>query len=139
MLEKSLIQSRGFKNTVSEDGTITGFQVRVRLVYYRGIMLSQLRPGDVTVDGKTYAADTIKWKFGNKLYTTAELAQTGDVLWNLLEPATLFIPEAGGLSVGYHDLKVDYRFSSSYMPPVIDTLISETTTGDHKAKLLLVQ
>ncbi|WP_412990381.1 DUF6379 domain-containing protein [Pediococcus siamensis] len=139
MLEKELVQARGFKNTTSEDGTITGFQVRVRLLYYRGIWLSQLRPGDVTVDGTKYSADTIKWKFGNKLYTVGELSQTGDVMWNLLEPATLFIKQDGGLKVGYHNIKVDYRFSSSYMPPVIDTLISETTTGDHKRKVLLVE
>ncbi|CAJ1226436.1 DUF6379 domain-containing protein [Lactiplantibacillus xiangfangensis] len=139
MLEKDLIQARGFKNTVSEDGTVTGFQVRVRLVYYRGIWLSQIRPGSVFVDGEEYKPDQIKWKFGNKVYSVDELSQTGDIMWNLLEPATLFVVKPGGLSMGYHDVKVDYLFSSSYMPPVIDTLISETTTGDHKRKLLLVE
>ena len=41
MLEKDLIQTRGFHNIV-QDGVVTGFQFEVRLTYYRGIFLSQL-------------------------------------------------------------------------------------------------
>ena len=49
MLEKEVIQSVGFRN-VKENGKITGFQIKVRLPYYRGIFLSQLRPGTLYVD-----------------------------------------------------------------------------------------
>lgn len=137
MLEKQLIQTRGFKNTYDESGNINGFQIRVRLIYYRGIWLSQLRPGDVNVDGDIFPAKNNKWEFAGKKYTFDEISKTGDILWNLVEPATIYVPKKSGLAIGYHDVKVDYLFSSSYMPPVIDTLISETTTGDHKAHLLL--
>lgn len=137
MLEKDCIQTRGFKNIFDGNGKTIGFQVRVRLVYYRGIWLSQLRPGNVVVDDETFDFEDIRWKFNNKEYTYDELRKCGDVMWNLCEPATVVVKKDGGLTKGYHDVKVEYRFSSSYMPPIIDTLISETTTGSHKAKLLM--
>ncbi len=52
-MEREVIQSVGFRNLV-EDGEITGFQLKIRLPYYRGVFLSQLRPGTLTVDGETF-------------------------------------------------------------------------------------
>lgn len=50
-MEKEVIQSVGFRN-IKENGKITGFQFKVRLPYYRGIFLSQLRPGTLYIDGE---------------------------------------------------------------------------------------
>ena len=50
MLERETIQARGFHNMI-RDGRTVGFQFCVRLDYYRGIFLSQLRPQSVVVDG----------------------------------------------------------------------------------------
>ena len=52
-MEKQVIQSVGFRNTV-ENGEITGFQFKIRLPYYRGIFLSQIRPGTLFVDGERF-------------------------------------------------------------------------------------
>ena len=49
MLDMQLIQTRGFRNTV-QNGQVVGFQFNVRLTYYRGIFLSQLRPQKVVVE-----------------------------------------------------------------------------------------
>ena len=106
MLEKDCIQTRGFKNTFDDSGKAIGFQVRVRLVYYRGIWLSQLRPGNVVVDGETFDSEDIRWKFNDKEYTYNELSKCGDVMWNLCEPATVIVKKDGGLTKGYHDIKV---------------------------------
>ena len=51
-MEKQVIQSVGFRNIKDEDGNVTGFQFKVRLPYYRGIFLSQIRPGTLYVDGE---------------------------------------------------------------------------------------
>ena len=51
-MEKQVIQSVGFRNTKDEEGNATGFQFKVRLPYYRGIFLSQIRPGTLFVDGE---------------------------------------------------------------------------------------
>ena len=49
-MEKQVIQSVGFRN-ITEDGKITGFQLKVRLPYYRVVYLSQIKPGHLIVDG----------------------------------------------------------------------------------------
>ena len=58
MLEKEIIQQRGFRN-IEKDGEVIGFQVRVRSAYYRGIYLSELFPGSMLVDGKVYPKEQV--------------------------------------------------------------------------------
>lgn len=136
MLEKESIQSRGFRN-VTQDGKVIGFQFAFRSVYYRGVWLSQLRPATVIVDGETFSGDQITWTIGEKTYAQAELAQHGDVNWPLLEPAIFNVRKPGGLEQGYHDLEVQYSYSSSYMPPGMDELMSKID-GPFKRRLILV-
>jgi len=119
MLEKPNIQSRGFRN-VSEGGRITGFQVPVRLTYYRGIWLSQLRPASVTVDGETFEQDQITWLIDGKAYTQDKLKDLPDVHWSSLEPAILRVWKPGGLPLGIHDVEVKFTYSTSYLPPRMD-------------------
>ncbi|GAB3098246.1 hypothetical protein G8770_17780 [Aestuariicella hydrocarbonica] len=119
MLEQSIIQLRGFRN-IHDGGKITGFQIPVRLNYYRGIWLSQLRPAQVTVDGHTYTENEICWNIGGNIYTQQELCHRSDVHWNNLDVATLIINKDGGLIPGLHEVEVYYQFSASYLPPRID-------------------
>ena len=116
MLEPDLIQTRGFRN-IRENGAATGFQFCVRLTYYRGIYLSQLRPQRVVVDGEVFRKEEVVWRVGGKDYTFEEMRQAGSVHWNILEPAVLKIRKEGGLSEGYHEVSTGYKYSSSYMPP----------------------
>ena len=51
MLEKYNIQTRGFHNVYDEDGNAIGFQLCFRSTYYKGVWLSQVRVGDIIVDG----------------------------------------------------------------------------------------
>lgn len=116
MLESSMIQTRGFHNTV-ENGVVTGFQFKVRLDYYRGIFLSQLRPGSVIVDGERYDKNTLIWEFYGRKYTVAQMKHLGDVHWNPLDTATIYVKKTGGLSTGYHEIDMGFAYSSSYLPP----------------------
>lgn len=116
MLEPDLIQTRGFHN-IRENGAAAGFQFCVRLTYYRGIYLSQLRPQRVVVDGEVFRKEEVVWRVGGKDYTFEEMRQAGDVHWNILEPAVLKIKKEGGLPEGYHEVSTGYKYSSSYMPP----------------------
>lgn len=119
MLEMPNIQSRGFRN-ISEEGKISGFQVPVRLTYYRGVWLSQLRPATVSVDGETFEHDQITWLIDGKTYAQDELKNHPDVQWSSLEPAILQIRKAGGLPLGIHDVEVKFAYSTSYLPPRMD-------------------
>jgi hypothetical protein len=134
VLERHCIQQRGFRN-VEQDGKIVGFQINIRLVHYRGLWLSQLRPATVTVDGETFSGDQITWTINGVTYRQSELAERGDVHWGLLEPATLTVAKEGGLASGKHEVEVHFAFSSSYLPPVADTALGNRP---HKRTLILV-
>lgn len=66
-MEKQVIQSVGFRNIKDEEGNVTGFQFKVRLPYYRGIFLSQIRPGTLYIDGEKIEKDQIIWNIMAKI------------------------------------------------------------------------
>lgn len=133
MLEKEMIQFRGFRN-VSVNGRVIGFQVPFRTTYYRGVFLSQLREANVSVDGEKFTANQITWTIGGRTYAQTDLAKAGDVAWPYLEPAILTVSKPGGLKLGIHEVEISYQYSASYMPPAMDP---RTVTG--KRKMVLVR
>jgi hypothetical protein len=118
-MEKQVIQSVGFRNTKDKDGNITGFQFKVRLPYYRGIFLSQIRPGTLFVDGEKIDKENITWQINGEVFTNEEMASDFQTHWSVTKPAVLKVKYPGGLAQGYHDLKYGFCFTSSYMPPII--------------------
>lgn len=136
MLEKEYIQSRGFRN-VTVNGEKTGFQVALRLNYYRGVWLSQVRPATVTCDGEVFSDDQIAWTLGDNTYEQSELTNLSNVHWNVQNLALLTIQKPGGLPSGLHDIEVDYSYSSSNMPPHMDEVLSRLTPS--KRRMVLVR
>jgi len=114
MFENHMIQSRGFQN-VSHIGQLTGFQVRIRTKYYRGIWASLIEGAEVTVDGQTFDRDEITWTIGDRTFTQDELGDATDVHWHFTEPATLTVRRPGGLEPGAHNVRVAVYFRASYM------------------------
>lgn len=123
MLEKKVIQSIGFHNTVVND-EVNGFQFRIRLPYYRGIYLSQIRPGTLYVDDQKFTNDQILWEINGKSYTKQDLSVDRFEHWVPTEAATLKVPLIGGLSQGFHELTYGFCFTSSYMPPNMQKLLN---------------
>ncbi|CQR24174.1 hypothetical protein BN1356_00535 [Streptococcus varani] len=119
MLESQVIQYRGFHNIV-ENGQVVGFQVCVRSDYYRGVWLSQLRPGKVIVDGVTYPKEQVIWEINGKDYSVEELSRASKDFWRITDVATLKVYRKGGLAQGFHDVSVRFAASCSYMPPFLD-------------------
>ena len=116
-MEREIIQSVGFRNTVVNGETV-GFQFKVRLPYYRGVVLSQLRPGTLIVDGEKIGKENILWNVKGEDYTWEEMASDYNTQWDVTAPAVLKVKKPGGLSQGYHDLTYGFCFTSSYMPPI---------------------
>ncbi|MBR2162180.1 MAG: hypothetical protein IJ924_07440 [Bacteroidaceae bacterium] len=122
-MEKQVIQSVGFRNIVS-DGKVTGFQLKIRLPYYRGVYLSQVKVGSLVVDGEEITKDHILWRLGGSDYIWQEMLQARQVHWHPLELVTLIVDKPGGLQQGYHDLKYSYACTHSYMPPMMEEMMS---------------
>ena len=120
-MEKQVIQSVGFRNIKNEEGNVTGFQFKVRLPYYRGIFLSQIRPGTLYVDGEKIEKEDIVWNIKGEDFTNEEMAADFQTHWAVTTPAVLKVKKPGGLAQGYHDLKYGFCFTSSYMPPIIQS------------------
>ncbi len=118
-MEKQVIQSVGFRNIKDSDGNVTGFQFKVKLPYYRGIFLSQIRTGTLFVDGEKFTKENLTWCFKDEEYTHEAMAQDFQTHWATTVPAVIKVKKAGGLKQGYHDLKFGFCFTSSYMPPII--------------------
>ena len=118
-MEKQVIQSVGFRNIKNGNGEITGFQFKVKLPYYRGVFLSQIRPGTLFVDGQKIEKDQITWTINGEEYTNQEMLGDFKTHWATTKPAVLKVKMPGGLAQGYHDLKYGFCFTSSYMPPII--------------------
>ena len=119
MLEREVIQSVGFRN-IKEGDKVTGFQFKIRLPYYRGVFLCQLRLGTVTIDGEKISPEDYVWNIGGQDYTYEEMKHNKDVHWSVTEPAVVKVRKEGGLAQGYHDLSYGFAFSSSYMPPILN-------------------
>jgi len=136
MLEFPAIQSRGFRNT--KDGRrTTGFQVPVRLMGYRGMWLSQLRPATVTVDGEKFEYEQITWVIDGESYAQADLKDYPDVHWSSLEPAIFRVRKPGGLELGIHDVEVQFAYSTSYLPPRMDLGFGEREP--HRRRMVLAR
>ena len=146
-MEREVIQSTGFRN-IKENGEVTGFQFKIRLPYYRGVFLSQLRPGTLYVDGEKFEKEDIIWNINGEDYTYEEMKDDYQTHWSVLEPAVLKVKKEGGLSQGFHDLTYGFCFTSSYMPPIIqdhldpdaESMIFMPEFGHHvnKRRLIIV-
>jgi Domain of unknown function (DUF6379) len=131
MLEQHVIQTKAFKNV--GEGDPSGFQLAVRCPYYRGIWASLLEGAEVTVDGETFASDSIRWTLDGTTSTLDELAESADARWPFEEPALLTVDKPGGLAPGLHDVEVSITWRWSYIPVEM-----QPTTNISSRKLVLI-
>ena len=116
LLERDLIQSVGFRN-VRENGSITGFQLRLRMPSYRGMAASLIDGVAVRVgDLVDVAADVPLWTLQGQTYTLQELWDGDGVRWPLEDAAIVTVPHPGGLPEGVHEVSIELRLRMSYIP-----------------------
>lgn len=112
----SVVVDQGFKN-VKEGDRISGFQVRVRISYYRGIPLSILDGYDIEVDGETFTNEDICFSLDNETYIPVnELGKYVDTRWEYGDKAYLHVKKEGGLARGRHKVKVTQKIAVPYLP-----------------------
>lgn len=124
-MEREVIQSVGFRNIV-ENGVVTGFRLKIRQPYYRGVFLSQIKPGNLVVDGEVFTKDQVLWEINGEQFTAQEMRQDWKRHWHPMDCAVLIVKKPGGLSQGYHDLEYGFCSTHSYMPPMMEDLSDPT-------------
>jgi hypothetical protein len=115
MLERSLVQSRGFRNTGPE-GARTGFEFLVRLPNYRGMRASLADGIDVTVDGEHFTFAVNRMVVQGKELTLDQLRDAVALRWEIDQPAIVRVTKPGGLAVGVHEISVGVRIRQPYFP-----------------------
>ena len=73
MFEQYLLTNADFRN-VSENNKVIGFQVKLRIPYYRGVCLSQVQDVTLVMDGDLYPRDKLRFSVGDhgKFYEMTE-------------------------------------------------------------------
>ncbi len=133
MLEREVIQSRGFVN-VGDRAAPVGFELRVRTPYYRGVWLSLVEGADITVDGERFDCTSVTWILGGREYGVDDLATATEARWPFEEAATLRVAKPGGLEPGLHEVEVALVWRMSYMP-----IEMQPTTHTTRRKVTLVR
>ena len=106
MLDPQMIQTRGFRNTAD------GFEVRLRLPYYRGVWTNLIVGATIAVDDVAVPAAEIRWSIGG-----ARVSLESDATrWPVDVPAVLSVPRAEPLTIGFHTVAAELRLTMSYIP-----------------------
>jgi hypothetical protein len=117
VLDVPMIQTRGFRNHRD------GFQLRLRLPYYRGIWTNLIEGAAVTVDGERADPDRIGWSIGGRQYTLAELRSSETARWPVDVPAVLDVARSEPLTIGFHEVAAELRLRMSYIPEELQPTI----------------
>jgi hypothetical protein len=115
MFDKYMIAGEEFRN-VEKDGTVTGFQIGLRLPYYRGIVISLVDPPQLTVDGETVAPERATVTLHGNTYKLAEMEDQDVDRWEFGEVGIVTVKEPGGLKSGWHEIDVEQHLKISYVP-----------------------
>ncbi len=115
MYDKYLIVSEEFKNVVV-NGEVIGFQLGMRLPYYRGVVLSLIGNTDLTVDGETISPEQMSVTLHGNVYKLSELENEPVAKWEFGEIGILTVRKPGGLKPGKHTVELGQHMKISYVP-----------------------
>ena len=114
MFDQYLICSDGFRNVISETGNLEGFEMKIRIPYYRGVPLSVVDSITVKVAGQSYSNEQIRFTVASGSFMMSEMGTVADRRWNFDEAATLKIYTPGGLVYFDHLVDLDIVIRAPY-------------------------
>ncbi len=115
MYDKYLIVGEAFKN-VTENGKVIGFQLGMRLPYYRGVVLSLIGKTDLSVDGEVFSPEQMSVTLNGKEYELTGLENEPVAKWEFGEIGILTVKKPGGLNPGKHAVELAQHMKISYVP-----------------------
>jgi hypothetical protein len=115
MYDNYMIVGEEFKNVV-QNGEVVGFQLGMRMCYYRGIVLSLIGSIELSVDGETIPREAMSVTVGGKTLPVSELENEPVAKWEFGEVGILTVRKAGGLPPGEHTLTLREHLRISYVP-----------------------
>jgi len=114
MYEKYMVLKEDIQSVVV-NGVGTGFEVKMRIPYYRGVCLSLVEDIQIRFNGRLFPKEALTFSVGGETFTFAEMATMTQHRWEYGEKATVFAPMPGGIPLGMHRVEVTVAIRVSYM------------------------
>ncbi len=105
MFDKYIVCPYGLRNVIDEHGSIEGFELKIRIPYYRGVPLSVVDSLKITIGAETFTNESIRFTVASGSFTMSEMSTVATRRWNFDEDATLKVTRPGGLV--YFDQRVE--------------------------------
>lgn len=117
MFDNYVLSEGTVKNEIGADGKATGFSMKTRVNYYRGIPLSMVHDLEVELDGEKIDRDKVKLTVDGIDYFTADEMETVTAYkWEFGEEAIVIVEKEGGLPAGEHDVTLSQTIRTEYIP-----------------------
>lgn len=114
MNDRDIVRREDIRSVVA-DGVATGFVVKLKIPYYRGVSLSLIDDITVTYDDEVFTRDKLTFTVGGLTHTFAQMETMSLLRWEFGEVATVFVPRVGGIALGFHRISVSVSIRISYM------------------------
>lgn len=114
MFDQYLICEDGFRNVISETGNLEGFEMKIRIPYYRGVPLSVVDTLTIKVANQIFTNEQIRFTVASGSFMLSEMSTVADRRWNFDEAATLKIYHPGGLVYFDHLVDLDIVIRAPY-------------------------
>ena len=111
--EKRVLREDGFYNILL-NGKQVGFNVDLRINYYRGLPLSAVQKIELTVDGEEIPQNLMLANLNGKHFSVAQMKEMYMEYWGSKTPMHLHVFNYG-LAPGEHKVEVRIEFKSPYM------------------------
>ena len=108
-----IISEDGFYNILL-NGEKVGFNLDLRLNYYRGFPLSSVEKLEVAIDGKVIPNNLILGEINGRKFTVDQMREQYAEYWGIKTPMHLQVFN-GGLSEGKHDVEVSLELKNPSM------------------------
>jgi len=115
MYDNSMIVGEEFKN-VTQGDQVTGFQIGIRIPYYRGVVLSLLDETRLTVDGELIPNEQIALTISGKTLHLTDLENDPVTKWEFGDVGILTVNLPDGLPAGKHKLELYQHVRTPYIP-----------------------
>jgi hypothetical protein len=97
--------------------TQDGYQVEIRLEWYRTLPLSSVEQVQLMLDGQPVPPEAIRFGINGHEYRLDELPGRADEDWFVLDPALLRVHDPGKVAGGEsHTLEAEVAFRVPYIP-----------------------
>ncbi|RDB02943.1 C-glycoside deglycosidase beta subunit domain-containing protein [Runella aurantiaca] len=93
-----------------------GFEIGVRLPYYRGVSLSMVEEIEVSLDGETLPQNAVNITVNDKTYNLEQRENETNDRWEMGDIATLSIETPDDLPEGEHTIGLKINLRIGYMP-----------------------